>query len=394
MGGQPITRIRAKNFRSLADVDVHLGPFTVLVGPNGSGKTNLLQVPQFLGMTARFDLDEAITQWGGFDRIQRQAEQTGEVILEIEGQVTDHSSQGATDQYTLTLRQSSAGALSRSETFLFKRKAGQGRRISLGGGKATVTLENVEGGGRVTKKLAGTRTTALATLPRLSDEDGGLGIRAFAGMLQGIRLYEPNVEQARTPALAYEGRLAEDASNLADAMMRLRQEDQDAWSDLLSDMRRCLPGLRDIQFQPVGGAGRSIVVQLIENGLTTPIDLRDASFGTVRLLALLCLLHDPKPPKFVAIEEIDHGLHPYALDILADRLRAASERTQVVVATHSPTFVNRLTPDEMVICERDPSTGASIIPATTTSDIERALAGYDGRAGELWFAGALGGVPA
>lgn len=305
--------------------------------------------------------------------------------------VTSNSSLNAPDDYMLTLNLVS-GRLTRQEEFSFKRTGGAGRRKTIKGRGAVVTISE-EGRSQVTRKLANVQTTALATLPRLSNDEGGLGIRDFASFLQGIRLFDPDVTLARQPAGQYGGRLAEDASNLADALHSLSRSDSDAFNGLRSDMRRCLPGLEEIRFSMVGGSGRSVVVQLVEQGIDGPIDLRDASFGTVRLLALLCLLHDPEPPPFIAIEEIDHGLHPYALDILADRLRAASSRTQIVVATHSPTFVNRLRPSEMVICERDAKTGASIIPALPQSQIAKALRGYEGRAGELWFAGALGGVP-
>ncbi len=64
---------------------------------------------------------------------------------------------------------------------------------------------------------------------------------------------------------------------------------------------------------------------------TTP--LASASFGTIRALALLAMLHDPDPPKLTCVEEVDHGLHPYALDRIVERLRDASTRTQVLAAT-------------------------------------------------------------
>lgn len=53
-----------------------------------------------------------------------------------------------------------------------------------------------------------------------------------------------------------------------------------------------------------------VVAELHENGLRRPIELADASFGTVRMLALLTALHDPDPPALTVIEEVDHGLHP------------------------------------------------------------------------------------
>lgn len=388
---QPLTRIRARNFRSLADVDVPLGPFTVLVGPNGSGKTNVLNVLRFLATTVRFDLQAALEQWRGFDHVQRQAEQPGPVLLELEGRVTANSGPNAPDNYSLRLTRTKTGNISRSEGFTFKRVGGRGRRLRVSGTSVTITDE---GGGVALRQLADNQTTGLATLPKLADDEGGEGIRRFTEFLTAIRVLEPDVAAARRPARDYGGPLAEDASNLADALARIRFRDEDAFQSLRSDLAQCLPGLADIRITPVGGAARAVSVQLVEQGVTQPVDLADASFGTVRLLALLTALHEPDPAPLIAIEEIDHGLHPYALDLLVDRLRAASSRTQVIAATHSPTLLNRLRPDELLVCDRDPETGASVIPATSTSQIRAAMSGSEWRPGELWFSGAISGVPA
>lgn len=388
----PITRIRALNFRSLRDVDVPLGPLNVLIGPNGSGKTNLLNTLRFLATTVRFDLAAALERWNGFDHIQRRATHTGNVELRIEGQVTPHASASAPDVYTLRLSRQK-DSIVRKEEFRFKRVGGRGRRITVVGTR--VVVSDGRGEPQFTRTLASGQTTGLATLPKFSDEEGGQGIRDFSEFLSSIRVLEPDVDSARMPARSYGAPLAEDASNLADAMFRLRTKDPDAWDLLKQDLRRCLPGLRDIELTPIGGAAASVVVQLVEEGLTMPVDLADASFGTVRLLALLTALHEPDPAPFTAIEEVDHGLHPYAMDILIDRMRAASNRTQILAATHSPTLVNRLEAEEIIVCDRDEHTGESIIPAVSTRQIEAALReSADWRAGELWFAGALRGVPA
>jgi predicted ATPase len=312
------------------------------------------------------------------------------VRITIEGRVTPHSSANAPDAYTLTLTRRGR-SISRTEEFAFKRRGGQGRRITVSGEGVTI----IEGGRELlSRRLASTQTTGLATLPKFSDREGGLGIRSFTALLSSLRVIEPDVSAARLPARAFDSRLAADASNLADALVRLHQVDPDAAELLKHDLARCLPGLRDILLVPVGGSARSVSVQLVEDGLNGPIDLADASFGTVRLLALLMALHDPDPPLFTAIEEVDHGLHPYALDILVDRMRAASRRTQILAATHSPTLVNRLRPEEIIVCDRDPKTGESIIPVTTPEQIRASIEESEFRPGELWFSGALNGVPA
>lgn len=393
---QPITRITARNFRSLEDVDVALGPLTVLVGPNGSGKSNVLNVLRFLASTVQYDLVSALEQWGGYSHVRRQDGARGQVVLGVAGQVTGHSSVSAPDEYELKFSERASG-LVRSEVFTFKRSAGRGRRLTVEGRTVNVSDYAItspdEAEILTSSQLATGQTTGLATLPKLGEDEGGAGIRQFTEFLTGIRVLEPDVASARQPSRDLGSPLADDAGNLADALQRLRKLSPSAWDSLLWDVSQCLPGLTDIVFQPVGGARRAVAVQLVERGLTAAIDLVDASFGTVRLLALLAALHDPKPAPFIAIEEVDHGLHPYALDLLVDRLRAASKRTQILAATHSPTLLNRLRPEEIVVCDRDAETGASVIPAVSPDAIARAMAASELRAGELWFAGAIRGVP-
>lgn len=104
------------------------------------------------------------------------------------------------------------------------------------------------------------------------------------------------------------------------------------------------------------------------------------------------MLHDPEPPKLTCIEEIDHGLHPHALDRLVDRLREAAERTQIILATHSPALVNRLDPRELIIVERDEGTGSTraVKPDLAMVQQLQKETGYE--LGELWFSGSLGGA--
>jgi predicted ATPase len=109
------------------------------------------------------------------------------------------------------------------------------------------------------------------------------------------------------------------------------------------------------------------------------------------LLGILALLYDPEPSALTCIEEVDHGLHPQALELLVQRLRDASERTQLIIATHSPTLADRLTPEEMIICERR-SDGSSAIPAISLPQMHEIVTASGGQPlGELWFSGALGG---
>jgi predicted ATPase len=74
-------------------------------------------------------------------------------------------------------------------------------------------------------------------------------------------------------------------------------------------------------------------------------------------------------------------------------LRRASQKTQFLIATHSPALVNRLRPEELIVCERDPKSGLARIPAVDSTNIAKIRKNGEFGLGELWFSGALGGVP-
>lgn len=388
-----LLRLKVGNFRSLRDVEVNLRPLNVLVGPNGSGKSNLLDVIAFLGDAIRTDLGPALALRGGFERVRfRGVRNNPRISIEVEASVTKNSSARATDNYSLVISRgrSRQPALKREERFEFKRTAGPGRRITVEGS----TITYVHGRAARTVSLR-EGSLGLASLPKLGPEEGGEQVQELADLFAGFRVFDIDVAGARLPSReGYSQTLAADASNLASFLAYIHKEHNDRFRALIDDARMFIPGVERLQFVPVGGAAEGMVLNLVERGLSDQTTLAEASYGSVRALALLALLYDPSPPRLTCIEEIDHGLHPHILDRLVDLLREASSRTQFLIATHSPALVNRLKPDELIVCERGED-AASRIPAIEPQlvrDMERELHGEVGL-GELWFTGALGGVP-
>ncbi|GAA2418499.1 AAA family ATPase [Streptomyces mauvecolor] len=396
-----LLELHVENFRSLRDVTIPLGPLTVLVGPNGVGKSNVLKVFDFLAAIIRTDLQPALDERGGFDEVAFWGgdKPPTSMAIRLKADWTTHASVKAPDEYSLTIRRrSSPGGrdsytLSRQESFQFKRTQGRGRRITISGDEARVVDKRAgresDGGSFGIQRLS----SGLSTLPRLGRSDGGEEVARVADRLSSFRVFDVDVTAARQPTRARSiraGRLDSHAENLAAFLIQL-SADEERWDLLTRDARRILPQLDAIEFEQVGGYADRLAVVLHEHGLRRTTPLADASFGTVRLLGLLAMLYDPRPPALTCVEEIDHGLHPQALELIVERLREASQRTQFIVATHSPALVDRLEPHEFVVCDRDEA-GASIIPALTTNEIETIVAETgDQPLGELWFSGVLGG---
>lgn len=251
-----------------------------------------------------------------------------------------------------------------------------------------------EGGIRTRAAEVQAQSSGLSILRRLNKDVDASQVEELAELFETLRIFDVNVLATRQPsARASSEKLLADGSNLAPHLAYLSIEFPDLFARIVDDMRQVLPGLTNIEVVAIGGATEGRVIMLHEQGLSGATPLALASYGTIRALALFTMLSDPAPPKLTCIEEIDHGLHPYALDRLVDRLRSASKKTQLVIATHSPALVNRLEPSELVVFERDAVTGTTRIPDLPESRIEEIAAEGDYRLGELWFSGVLGGVP-
>ena len=407
-----LSNIKVENFLSLRKVDVRLEALNVLVGANGAGKSNLLKVFQFLGEVARVELAPAVSNVGGYESLLFRGDSKTplSVIIEIVGAITQHASPNALDEYRLSFRRRKMATqldqrrkgfritevLLRSERLTFKRTKGRGRRITLSGSRVTVAdTGSASAKASVAQPLAiEGAATGLGTLRRLSDTYGAPEWNSFAEVVEQLRLFEIDVERVRQPSnQVMSSELASDASNLAPFLAWMRIEAPTSFDLLSEDVAFVFPSFVKFEFEELGGSDKGLQLNLIEKHLSGSTPLAHASYGTIRAIALFAMLHDPAPPKLTCLEEVDHGLHPHALDRVVDRMREASKHTQIILATHSPALVNRLRDHELIVVEREEETGGSRIfrPSRTLLAELRRETGYE--LGELWFSGALGGVP-
>jgi len=142
--------------------------------------------------------------------------------------------------------------------------------------------------------------------------------------------------------------LDEDARNLGLILNRLRREPS-VKRELLNALKALYEDVTDFDVIVEGG---TVQVVFQEGNIVVPATR--LSDGTLRYLCLLAVLCDPSPPPLVCIEEPELGLHPDVLPTLADMLVRASERTQIVITTHSDTLVDAFTvaPESVLVCEK------------------------------------------
>jgi predicted ATPase len=215
-------------------------------------------------------------------------------------------------------------------------------------------------------------------------------ITFLAESYEGIRVYrEWSFGRYTPPRLPQKADLPndflmEDASNLALVLNKLRQTSETK-DKLLEALRQIYDGIRDFDVAVEGGT-----VQLfLQEGRRT-IPATRLSDGTLRFLSLLCILCHPTPPALVCIEEPELGLHPDVLPSLAKLLRDASERTQVIVTTHSDTLVDGLTEDPDVVVVTEKNEGSTGFHRLEIDKLQEWLKKYT--LGTLWTRGDIGGT--
>ncbi len=185
-------------------------------------------------------------------------------------------------------------------------------------------------------------------------------------------------------------RLSYNGDNLSNVFYHLHNEPkyQDYYDEILFTLRRAFPSFEEIVFPPDLGQGQTILAWKDKNFPKRAITANLLSDGALRFMCLLAALYDPKPPALICFDEPEVGLHPQLIRLLASVLQEASERMQIIVATHSAELISSLSSVEDVIVVEEEE-GWSKLKRLSQSDLAHWLEEYS--LGELWESGEIGG---
>lgn len=369
---------------------IELRPLNVLVGANGSGKSNFLEAISLL-QAAPDQITRPVREGGGIhDWLHQTAGHTGarpdawvEAVI-ANGQDAEYF------RYRVTFNEM-GGRFQIQDEFLEYEKTQPGKAqpyffYRWNGGHPVLNAKGMGERGLQRDSIQ----PDLSILAQKRDADIYPELTWVARQLDSIRQYRDwTFGRYATPRLAQKtdapnDRLEPDCSNLGLMLNRLRMNGA-ARRKLIAALRQVYEGIEDVDVSIQGG---TVQVFLLEaNGCAIPATR--LSDGTLRYLALLTVLCDPDPPPLVTIEEPELGLHPDMLPVVADLLTDASERTQLIVTTHAPGLVDALTdqPECILVCERG-ETGTTI-ERLDAKQLQPWLEKY--RLGQLWTSGQLGG---
>ena len=180
--------------------------------------------------------------------------------------------------------------------------------------------------------------------------------------------------------------LEEDANNLALVLNDLEHRG-DTKDKIVENLKKFNPLIKDYSIRMLGG---TVQLFIREEGLEKPISAMRLSDGTLRYLCLLAILCHPEPPPLICIEEPETGLHPDILPTIAELMIEASQRTQLIVTTHSDILVSAFSdmPEAVLVCEKDED--GTHFKRLEAEKLKVWLEEYT--LGEAWLRGAIGGT--
>ncbi len=182
--------------------------------------------------------------------------------------------------------------------------------------------------------------------------------------------------------------LKEDGANLAPFLYRLQRNEPKYYQRIVETIRLILPFFATFELEPENGR---LLLQWRELGSDRVFNASQAADGMLRAIALVALLQQPERdlPDVLILDEPELGLHPYAIEVLADLLKSVANHVQVIVATQSVSLIDRFDPENIVVAER--SRQESSFRRLGADEFSEWLKEYS--LSELWEKNVLGGRP-
>lgn len=381
-----------ENFRALRKVELKdLTPLTVLVGPNGSGKSTVFDVFAFLSECFETGLRYAWDRRGRAREIKSRGS-SGPVVIEIkyrEGRPVGGPSGNPLITYHLELDEEVGRPVVVQEWLRWKRKRYGAPfkflEVARGQGEAASGEFPDESDERVPVRLKDSHRLAVSALGQFTDHPRVVKLRDF---ITGWHTSYLSADGARgQPESGPQEKLTRSGDNLSNVVQYLSESHPSQLQNLIRVLGERVPLISEVRAEAMPD-GR-LLLQMVDAPFSDPILSRYTSDGTLKLLAYLLLIHGPDPYPFIGIEEPENFLHPRLLPELAEECRAASERTQLLVTTHSPFFLDGSRAKEVRILWRDDDGYTRVRRA---SDIEGIPQQVDtgGLLGNLWTEGWFG----
>lgn len=373
-----ISRLKATGLLSFgpSGIDLPLHRLNVLIGANGSGKSNLVDLLSVL-RAAPVRLRQPIDSTGGVANwLWKGSGATSEGLIECE---VDEEI-----RHSIRIRETNSRMDVASEEVTVS-AAGRGKAVRYQSAAGSAVFSDNGTRSRIDRSQINPEESILAQFRDPSRYPTLARLVAVYSKIEIFRTWSfgPHIQLRQSlPSHGRTNFLDDGGGNLAPVLSSFRGDTKAAFTEFL---RKAYPGIHEVGFEIQQGA---IQLYLDEDEGVRILSSR-LSDGTLRYLCLLAILLHPNPPRLIALEEPELGLHPDLMPVIADLLIGASSRTQLIVTTHSRNLVDALSscPEAVVVCERQGR--ESRMERLDAARLSHWLDKYS--LGELWSSGEIGG---
>ncbi|MBI4569957.1 MAG: AAA family ATPase [Planctomycetes bacterium] len=380
-----LAKLAINGFRSIRETDIDLRDITLLVGANGSGKSNVVAFLEMLSHAMNGDLRVYVARNGGASALlhygpNRTSEMFG--LLGFDGE--DVSSGKYQRSYIFSLAHSAPDRLvfaSEETCFMYAGEGGEDRGSHLGSGHVESLLPHHS------SQSVETQTHEAS--------------RALLSHLKNIRTYHFHDTTNEAPIrcnhdVNHNRSLLGNGGNLAAFLHALGRAYPAHYERIVSTVRLVLPHFKDFVLDPNIENPNTIILRWRDQNPDYVFGVHHLSDGSLRAIALITLLLQPEKmlPSVIVIDEPELGLHPSAVRLIADLLKDVASKRQVIVATQSSRLAREFAPEDIVVVERiqdDRGHAESRFQRLSTDALGDWVKEYD--LGELMEMNVTGGAP-
>ncbi|WP_271252348.1 AAA family ATPase [Pseudanabaena sp. Chao 1811] len=370
-----LKHISIKGFKSIKELELDLSPINVLIGANGSGKSNFISFFKLLNrmMQSQGELQLFVAQSGGansflFDGAEITLQIESELEFEVSKDKFDYAFKNDRFDYSFKL------SYAASDTFVFAEEKCRDFNIMYNVWSDWMTL------------LSGHRESKLLEFTMFAQ-------KKIYSLIRNFIVYQfhntSTTSRIKQKWNADDNQyLKEDAGNLAPFLLRIRSKEPRYYQRIIETVSQISPFFADFVLNPTS---KTVLLQWREKGTDLIFSPHQASDGTLRVMALVTLLLQPPDslPDVLILDEPELGLHPYAINIIGSLINSVANRCQVILATQSPLLVDCFEPEDIIVVERNER--ESTFKRLVETDLEDWLEEYS--LSELWNKNVIGGRP-
>ncbi len=364
----PLKRITLKGYKSICELDLSLSSLNILIGANGSGKSNFISVFTLLNQMAEGRLQEYVATRGGADTILhfgRKGTKSLSVCIEI-AEIVYAVELIPTVQDQLVIHEVCRVVM-----------PGSPLRGDLFDKSSTPFAEN------------DVRESILRTTNASGNPEYRLGEALRQWRVFHFNDTSDSAKVRGASNINDNDHLRPDGSNLTAMLYMMQKKYEEHYRNIVDVIRLVAPFFDDFQLRPDPLNEHNIRMAWRQRGSEQYFDASALSDGTLRFICLATLLMQPQLPSLILLDEPELGLHPYAISLVAGMLRSVSKSVQIILSTQSTTLVDCFEPEDIIVVDQQRS--ESVFRHITTAELGTWLDEYS--IAELWEKNVLGGRP-